>query len=37
MDYNALAKRIRKRRIELGMTQEQLAKQVGVTTSFVGH
>lgn len=29
MDYNALAKRIRKRRIELGMTQEQLAKQVG--------
>lgn len=37
MDYNALAKRIRKSRIELGMTQEQLAKQVGVTTSFVGH
>lgn len=34
MDYFALGKRIRKRRVEQGMTQEQLARQVGVTTSF---
>ena len=37
MDYFALGKRIRKRRVEQGMTQEQLARQVGVTTSFIGH
>lgn len=37
MDYFALGKRIRKRRVEQGMTQEQLAQQVGVTTSFIGH
>ena len=37
MDYLALGKRIRKRRVEQGMTQEQLARQVGVTTSFIGH
>ena len=36
MDYFALGKRIRKRRVEQGMTQEQLARQVGVTTSFIG-
>lgn len=35
MDYFALGKRIRKRRVEQGMTQEQLARQVGVTTSFI--
>ena len=28
MDYFALGKRIRKRRVEQGMTQEQLARQV---------
>ena len=37
MDYFALGKRIRKRRVEQGMTQEQLARQVGVITSFIGH
>ena len=37
MDYFALGKRIRKRRVEQGMTQEQLALHVGVTTSFIGH
>ena len=30
MDYFALGKRIRKRRVEQGMTQEQLAQQLSL-------
>ena len=37
MDYQAMGRRIRKRRRWMDMTQEQLAEAVGVCTSFVGH
>jgi transcriptional regulator with XRE-family HTH domain len=37
MDYVDLGKRIRKQRVVLGWTQEQLAERVGVSTSFMGH
>lgn len=37
MDYQAMGRRIRKRRRWMDMTQEQLAEKVGVCTSFVGH
>ena len=37
MDYAALGKRIRQRRIQLGWTQEALAKEIGMSTSFIGH
>lgn len=37
MDYVDLGKRIRARRQHLGLTQEQLAKEMGVSTSFMGH
>ena len=35
MDYIDLGKRIRKQRVFLGWTQEQLAERVGVSTSFM--
>lgn len=37
MDYAAMGSRIRARRQELGLTQEQLAELVHVSTSFTGH
>ena len=37
MDYTDLGRRVRKQRTSLGWTQDQLAKQIGVSTSFVGH
>lgn len=37
MDYVDLGKRVRARRTELNWTQEHLAQEIGVSTSFVGH
>ena len=37
MDYAEMGRRVRQRRAERGMTQEQLAEKVGISTSFVGH
>lgn len=37
MDYVDLGKRIREKRREQKMTQEQLAAAIGVCTSFIGH
>lgn len=37
MDYVELGKRVRARRTELNWTQEYLAREIGVSTSFVGH
>lgn len=37
MDYEALGKRIRTRRKMMGLTQEALAEQLGISCSFVGH
>ncbi len=37
MDYVDLGKRVRARRTELNWTQERLAQEIGVSTSFVGH
>ena len=36
MDWLALGKRIRERRLELGYTQEKLAELVEVSPSFIG-
>lgn len=37
MDYVDLGKRVRARRMELNWTQEYLAREIGVSTSFIGH
>ena len=37
MDYVDLGKRVRTRRAELNWTQEYLAREIGVSTSFIGH
>lgn len=37
MDYSAMGKRVRKHRVYLGYTQEQLAEKAGVSASFIGH
>ena len=37
MDYMDLGKRVRKQRQLIGLTQQELADLVGVSTSFVGH
>lgn len=37
MDYVLLGKRIRIMRVIMEMTQEELAKKIGVCTSLVGH
>lgn len=37
MDYVDLGKRVRKQRQLIGLTQQELADRVGVSTSFVGH
>ena len=37
MDYVDLGKQVRARRMELNWTQEYLAREIGVSTSFIGH
>ncbi len=37
MDYKNLGRRISRRRRELHLTQEQLAEQVDLSVSFLGH
>ena len=37
MYYVDLGRRVRKQRTALGWTQEHLAENIGVSTSFVGH
>ena len=37
MDYSAMGKKIRRKRREMDITQEQLAALVGISTSFMGH
>ena len=37
MDYMDLGKRVRKQRQLIGLTQQELAERIGVSTSFVGH
>ena len=37
MNYVDLGKRVRARRTELNWTQERLAQEIGVSTSFIGH
>lgn len=37
MDYVDLGKRVRARRTALNWTQEHLAQEIGVSTSFIGH
>lgn len=37
MDYQLLGLNIRNHRVELGWTQERLAREIGVSTSFIGH
>lgn len=37
MDYVAMGKRVRTRRKELGLKQEELAARVGISASFFGH
>lgn len=37
MNYADMGQRIRKRRIQLGITQDELARQMGVSLSFIGH
>ena len=37
MDYAALGRLIRHHRTEMHLTQEELAEQAGVSTSFLGH
>jgi transcriptional regulator with XRE-family HTH domain len=36
MDYTALGRRIREERLKLNLTQEQLAEQVDISTSYMG-
>lgn len=37
MDYIAMGRRIRALRKRIGMTQGELAKECGISTSFMGH
>lgn len=37
VNYEDLGKRVRARRTELNWTQEYLAREIGVSTSFIGH
>lgn len=37
VDYKDLGIRVRKLRRQSGLTQEELAEQVGISTSFLGH
>ena len=37
LDYREMGRRIRTRRREMGITQEELAGKAGISTSFIGH
>lgn len=37
IDYKDLGKRVRETRRQFSLTQEQLAEQVGISASFLGH
>ena len=37
LDYQALGERVRRKRQQMKITQEQLAERIGVSHSFVGH
>ena len=37
LDHKALGQRIRLRRLELDLSQEDLAEKAGISTSFIGH
>lgn len=37
MDYVQFGKRVRIRRLVLGLTQEQLAEKIGVCAAYIGH
>ena len=37
MDYVAMGKKIKIRRVIMELTQEQLAEKVWISTSFMGH
>ena len=37
MDYKKLGERVRKQRILCQLTQDELAKKMGISCSFVGH
>ena len=37
MDYVDMGKRVHKQRQLIGLTQQELAERIGVSTSFVGH
>ena len=37
MDYVDMCERVRKQRQLIGLTQQELAERIGVSTSFVGH
>lgn len=37
IDYKDLGSRVRQARRQLSMTQEELAEQVGISASFLGH
>ncbi len=37
IDYVRIGKRVRERRMEMKLTQEQLAERVDVSSSFIGH
>lgn len=37
MDYKALGSRVRRQRRLMGLTQEALAEQIGISPSFLGH
>lgn len=36
MDYRSIGRNIQKRRNALGITQEELAEAVGISTSYMG-
>ena len=37
MDYILMGERIRRYRLKMGLTQEQLAEQIDLSASFLGH
>ena len=37
MDYKAMGSRIRRRRLYMKYSQEQLAEKLGISVSFLGH
>ena len=37
VDLTAMGKRVRSKRLELGLTQQKMAEQLGVSLSFYGH